>query len=245
MSLQHVTTFALLAVANAKPAAPAKKEKNLDARLHELSTKIGKLELPECNEDYGQCKDFCHSNGISWESKCDTDYHCCSKCPRCTETANLLPSSFMLESASTSGYCLHAEEDFANFVSIIWSSGCGHAALKMAGLDAGDGNFVLHITSDNDVYGDSTFCIHPHDADGTGDISNNMELVMYDDCSLNRANMQFSPIWDGDTFMLQSVDDTTFCVHTIDNDSVGDDVKLVFKKGCGDSAAKFSALEAP
>jgi hypothetical protein len=233
--------FALLALAGAAPA-----KESLDARLHALSKKIHKESLPECLEEHAQCKDFCHSNGISWEAKCDTDYHCCAGCPRCLATANLLPESFMMASKASSDYCVHVEGgSLGNFVNLVWGSGCGHAAVKFSALDTGDGNFVLHVTSDNEEQGDSTYCVHPHSDDGEGTITNGMALVTYDECETSRANMQFSPIWDGENFMLQSVADESFCVHNLDNDSVSDDVQLVFKKGCGDSAAKFTSMAAP
>jgi hypothetical protein len=213
---------------------------NLDARLHALSSKITKLELPECDEDYAQCKDWCHSNGMAWESKCDSDYHCCSGCPRCLETGNLLPAAFMMQSADNTDYCLHAEggtldED----TPLVWSSGCGGAAaLKFSALDAGNGNFVLHITADNNQYGDSTFCVHP----ATLPITSGDGLVVNTDCSVKTQNMQFKPIWEEDSFTLQSMSDDSFCVHS-SGGSVSDGAELIFRTGCSADKLKFKAME--
>jgi hypothetical protein len=229
--------FALLTLASAAVA-----KESLDAKLHALSAKVQhKLEV-ECNDEIAECKDWCHSNGMAWEDKCDSSFHCCSGCPRCVATDNLLGNSFLLQSVADSDFCVHADGDLDEDVNLVWGSGCGHSAIKFNGLDAGNGNIVLHATANNDVVGDSTLCVRPFNR-GHGAIAAADELVTNTDCNVNKANLQFKPVWSGELFQLQSVSDSTMCVHS-ETGSVGADAKLIFEKGCT-TGLKFKAFPAP
>jgi hypothetical protein len=232
--LANVLFFALFALASAAPA-----KENLDVRLHALSSKVQEASMEsQCGHVFKpSCKNWCHLAGeMTWEAKCATDFHCCSGCPRCEETENLMPAQFLIQSAADSGYCVKASDTLDEGVNLVWKSGCGGSSLKFSVIDGGNGAIILHTTADNDVVGDSEYCIHP---DGT--VANGVGLTTVTDCSTTATKTQLKPVWDGEQFKLQSVGNDAFCIHA-DGGTVADDVALVFKRGCGDDALSFDVF---
>jgi hypothetical protein len=237
MSLPNVLFFALLALASA-----AASKESLDAHLHALSAKVkeqvDKVHEETCTSTVPECMDWCHhEQEKTWEDKCADKFHCCSGCPRCVETENLLPATFLLESKVGHGWCVYPEGgNVRDEVSLIWHSDCDttDASLKLKPLDAGNGYVVLQNVAA------SEYCVHPSQHYAT--VANGVPLVWYNDCSLDKPSTQFKPVWYGDNFMLLSVEDNDFCVQS-SGGTVANDVGLVFHRGC-DLAAQHSKFEA-
>jgi hypothetical protein len=238
MSWRNVTFLALLALASAAAA-----KESLDAHLHALSAKVkeqvDKVHEESCDSSVAECQDWCHSHDKAWEDKCSDRFHCCSGCPRCTETEQLLPSTFVMESKIVHGYCIYPSGgNVQDDVSLVYHPDCDttDASLKFKAIDAGDGKVVLQNIAA------SEYCVHPSSSDGS--ISNGVNLIWYNDCSLVKPSTQFKPVWYGDTFMLMSAADDDFCVQP-SGGTVATDVELVFHRGCDLSSqhVKFEAVE--